>query len=73
MNPIEGVLSLYFLPFKNDLECIIRLKTSRQGLDVDQLTYSCTYTLDWGLFWSKKLDVKFILVFIRCKDTHVRH
>lgn len=31
MNPIEGVLSLYFLPFKNDQECIIRLKTSRQS------------------------------------------
>ena len=28
------------------------------------------FHLDLGLFWSKKLDVKFSRVFIRYEDTH---
>ena len=39
---------------------------------LDRSTYSCTNNnyLDLGLFWSKKLDVKFSHLFIGHKDTH---
>ena len=39
-----------------------------KSADIDQLILALF--LDLGLFWSKKLDVKFTHVFIRYKNTH---
>ena len=68
---------------KNEQECIIRFKkflhliiqdceffcTASKSSDVDQLILALIF-LDLGLFWSKKLDVKFSRVYIRYKDTY---
>ena len=35
-----------------------------------QLILALFFFIDLGLFWSKKLDVKFSRVFTRYKDTH---